>query len=516
MRDAIAWSHELLSDREKVLFQRLAVFAGGFTLEAAEAVAAEADDLKDAVLPGVAALVDSTLLHLKEPIEAEPRYLMLETIREFGLEQLVASGEEEAVRRRHALWCLALAERAEPELLGSEQRQWSELLEQEHANLRAAHAWFVECAEAGPALRLVGALWVFWFIRGHLREGYAWLEQALAIENDARPSDRVQALWGAGMLAWAQGNFAQAEALGVQARALAVEHDFVFGEASSLYLLFIAIEMQDRPVEAFALGELSVARMRKSGVRPWLAYLLADVGSRVIDAGDPERGEAWIEEGLALHREFGNKQGLGNKLSDLAVISHDEGDTRTATRRYAESLRWLWEGGDAWYLASPVEGLATIALEIGRAGQAARLLGAAAALRERSGGTVWPAERARLEQTEAATRIALGEKGYAREAAAGRALPLAEVVAQATSVADVLLGEVSPAPFTTPAEAAGLSPREQEVLRLLAEGKSNPEIAEALFIGRGTVKTHVVNILAKLDAKSRTEAAAIAHRRGLL
>jgi predicted ATPase/DNA-binding CsgD family transcriptional regulator len=514
MRDAIAWSHDLLSDDERTVFQRLAVFAGGFTIDAAESVAGDENDSEFSVFPVIAALVDANLLRLEEPFEAEPRYFMLETVREYGLERLAASTDQVPMRSRHAAWCLALAERAEPELLGSEQRQWNELLEREHANLRAAHAWFAERAEAGPALRLAGALWAFWFIRGHLREGFAWLEQALAIKDDALPSDRVRALCGAGMLAWSQGEFAKAEVLGTQARALAEEHDLVFGKAASLYLLFLAIEMQDRPAEALALGELSVARMRESGVRPWLAYLLADIGSRVIDAGDHERGESWIEEGLALHREFGNKQGLGNKLSDLAVVSHEAGDLRIATERYAESLRWLWESGDAWYLASPIEGIAAIALDYGQTGKAARLLGAAAALRERSGGTVWPAERERLDRTEAATRAALSDEDYVREVATGRTLPLDEVVSQATAVADALLS--TPTPSRSPADEAGLSPREQDVLRLLAMGKSNPEIAEALFIGRGTVKTHVVNILAKLGAKSRTEAAAIAHRRGLV
>jgi DNA-binding NarL/FixJ family response regulator len=286
--------------------------------------------------------------------------------------------------------------------------------------------------------------------------------------------------------------------------------------ATSLYLLFLATEMQGRREEAIALGEESESWMRRSGVRPWLAYVLGDVGTRLMERGDRERGEDWVEEGLALHRELGNKQGLGNKLSDLGLVSHEAGDARSATRRYAESLRWLSESGDAWYLASPVEGLATVALETGQAAEAARLLGAAAILRERSGGAVWPAERGRLERAVSAARAAMGNEMYDQEVATGRSLSLPEVVAEAFAVADTFSSTLSSAQAPSPAEAAGLSPREQDVLRLLAAGKSNPEIAETLFIGRATVKTHVVNILAKLDARSRTEASAIAHRRGLL
>jgi non-specific serine/threonine protein kinase len=547
MRDAIGWSYDLLDEDEQALFRRLAVFSGGFSLEAAEWVASGGSQVADesevggrrsheellhplgataspppsdtypppATLDLVASLVDKSLLRREEGIENEPRYLLLETVREFGLEQLAASGDEESTRRQHAMWCLALAEQAEPELLGPEQRRWSERLELEHANLRAALAWLTSTGAAEPAQRLASALWVMWFIRGHLREGYAWLTRALAVEGDAAPATRVSALWGAGMLAWSQGHFAQAELLGREARALAEQHALLFGEATALYLLFMAVEGQDRFAEAISLGEQSVARMRQAGVRPWLAYILADVGTRLIKQGDRARGEAWIEEGLALHREFGNKQGLGNKLSDLGLVSHEAGDVGAAARHYAESLHWLLEGGDVWFLASAVEGLAAVALDSGHAVQAARLLGAAAALRERSGGAVWPDERGRLERSVAAARTALGGALYAQEAAAGRAYSLPEMVTEAIAMADTLPA-MAAARGASRADPFGLSAREQDVLRLLAVGKSNPEIAEALFIGRGTVKTHVSNVLAKLGAASRTEAVAIAHREELL
>ena len=317
------------------------------------------------------------------------------------------------------------------------------------------------------------------------------------------------------MLAWSCGEFADAEAIGAQALVLAREHQFTFGQAAALYLLFLAIETLGRFDEAISVGEESVARMREAGVRPWLAYLLADVGTRLSKEGQRERGEAWIEEGLALHREFGNKQGLGNKLSDLGLVSHEAGDLAGAARRYAESLHWLQEGGDVWYLASAVEGLAAVALAIEQAVPAAQLLGAAAALRDRFAGAVWPDERGRRERTVAAAREALGDEGYDREVAAGGTLPLPDVVQLATTIA-AMFPATAAAPTRSAAAAAGLSPREHEVLRLLAEGKSNPEIADALFIGRGTVRTHVSNILGKLDARTRTEAAALARERGLL
>jgi DNA-binding CsgD family transcriptional regulator len=238
--------------------------------------------------------------------------------------------------------------------------------------------------------------------------------------------------------------------------------------------------------------------------------MLSDVGEQLALSGESERGAAMMEEGLSIHRELGNKQGLGNKLSDLGILEHDAGNEGAAARHYLESIQLLLEGGDTWYISSPVGGLAAIACRAGSVAQAARLIGASSALRERSGAALWPKERVRFEQTVAVARASLGTDEFARQEAAGRALPLTEVLAEAAAVAEAQ--PLDP----TPAETGGLSPREHEVLKLLAVGRSNPEIAEALFIGRGTVRTHVSNILSKLGARTRTEASALARERGLI
>jgi predicted ATPase/DNA-binding CsgD family transcriptional regulator len=517
MRDAIAWSYDLLSTNERVLFRRLSIFVGGFTLAAAEAVH-EGVPLRSgtpSVLDLLASLIDKSLIRQEGAAEGEARYVLLETIREFGLEQLAASGELDDVSRRHVAWCLALVEAAAPHLLGPEQRLWAERLEREHANLRAALAWLVDRGDGDTALRLANPLLLLWFLRGHLREGASWFERALAQATEAPAEDRSWAMFGAGLLTWAHGDFGRAEAIGEQALAYAREQGLELGEAMASYVLFLATMEQHRLTEAITHGERSARKLREVENRAWLAYVLNDVGEQLSRMGDVARGEAMIAEGLALHRELGNKQGIGNKLSDLGLLRHDDGDLAAAAQHYAESVALLWEGGDTWYLATPVAGLAALAAEAGRAADAARLIGAASVLRERSGAPLWPKERDRFEATVASVSAALGEDGFAREEAAGRTLPLAEVVRHAIAVAEAFLRD-EPVPASTSGQHAGLSPRELDVLRLLATGKSNPEIAEALYIGRGTVRTHVSNILGKLGARTRTEASMLARERGLL
>ncbi len=205
MRDAIAWSYELLSHEGQALFRRLAVFVGGCSIEAAEAVGATTDESGIGVLDALSALVNASLLRREAGPDGagvfSPRFGMLETIREYGLEQLTASGEAAAIQRRHTAWYLALAERAAPELYGGpNQLPWLNRLEAEHDNLRSALRWAL-ASHPATALRLGGSLFWFWYVRGHLSEGRRWLEQALARGSDAPPAVRGRALLGTGMLA---------------------------------------------------------------------------------------------------------------------------------------------------------------------------------------------------------------------------------------------------------------------------------------------------------------------------
>ncbi len=504
MRDAIAWSYDLLDEAEQAFFRRVAIFSGGFTLEAAEFVS-EGDE-RGFPFDLLSSLGDKSLLRQESLTGAEPRYTLLETVREFGAEQLDATGEAVDVAQRHAAWCLHLGRQAAAELVGPDQRVWAERLDREAANLRGALATFLEHAPE-QALDLANALLIFWFLRGHLREGASWLERSLARAEGARPEARAQGMFGAGLLTWASGDFSHANSLGERAQEYARAHGLVFHEALAHYLRFLVTLEEHGAASTLEHGETAITLMRQAGNRSWLAYILSDVGEHLVSYADAARGETLMAEGLQLHRDLGNKQGLGNKLSDIGLMKHAAGDEAAATRNYAESIRLLREGGDTWYLATPVGGLASVAMSAGRPVQAARLIGAAGAMRERSGAALWPKERERFLHTESAARAALGEATYLREVAAGRALLLASAIAEAMAVAEA-----------TPQEPddGGLTPRELDVLRLLAKGLSNPEIADALYIGRGTVRTHVSNILGKLGARTRTEATMLARDRELI
>ena len=210
LRDTIAWSHDLLESHEQILFRRLAVFVGGWTIEAAEAIhLLEADEPAD-TLEELASLLDINLIRAIEPAGDEPRLTVLETIREYASERLAESGETAAIQQRHAEYFLQFVEQAEAHLFGADQANWFARIEREHGNIRAALQWAIERREHEKGARLSGSLAWFWLIRGYLSEGRAWLEKTLATSDTLTPVVRAKVLLGIGMMAWAQGDYRQA------------------------------------------------------------------------------------------------------------------------------------------------------------------------------------------------------------------------------------------------------------------------------------------------------------------
>ena len=511
MRAAIAWSHDLLTPEDRALFRRLAVFVGGFTLEAAAAVAPARAEPGIDVLRGVATLVDQSLLTRGDDSDGEPRYFMLETVREFALEQLEASGEAEATRRRHAAFALRLVEDIAPRREGPDEAIRLDRLAAELPNARTALDWALAHEPPEVALRLAADLGWFWYSRGDPREGERWLAAALARGGGGAP--RADALYAAAMLASFR-DLAATAALAEESLALARASGYAYGSARALLALAVAAEWAGDFDRAAARYEESLALWRDVDRPFWAAVTLANAAGPHLWRGEPARARPLAEEGLALARAVANEFGLAVALGPVAVLAWDRGDLALAARLYAERLSLWMALGDRPGIGGTLAGLAGVALAHGQPERAARLLGAAYALRD-AAGAAHLHHHVHGERVLAATRASLDEGAFAEAWAAGRALPVEAAIADAVA----LVAEVQPLPLSATAAAGQpprLTPRERDVIRLLAEGRSDREIAAALFIGPRTVQTHVANLFAKLGAKNRAEAAVLAVRHGLV
>ena len=520
----------------------MAVFAGGWTFDAAEAV----DD--GAVLDPLAGLVEKSLIVLDES-NGSIRYRMLETIRQYAEERLVASGDAVAIRRRHLDWFLALAERAAPELSGPAQAAWFELLDREHDNLRAALQGALDRREAELALRLSGALGLFWMVRGHRTEGQRWLEHALTLAPSEGSPLRARALGLAGSLARLRNDAVRATALCEEALAARREAGDRHGIARSLHDLAELARDRGQYARAMPLLEEALVIQREIGDQGGLGMTLRLLGRVAYEQGDHVAARAIEEQSLALFRELGDEHRVAHELDFLGVVVRALGDQRLATELHEQGLaiferiadkdglartllhlgRLTLDRGDGpgatalclkslvvWQeLGAPgdaapcLEALAEAALASGRAEQATHLLGAAEALREVARVPLPPTERRDFLAATTTARARLGAAAFEAARAAGRTMSLAQAVdrAQATAASPPTPG----ARTTEPGPAAVtslLTPREREVAALVARGLSNRRIGEALVIVEGTASLHVKHILSKLGFASRAQIAA--------
>jgi len=521
VRDAVGWSYDLLAPAEQALFRRLAVFAGGFGLGAAEAVVGAPDEPDLDVLEGVASLLDKSLLRLDEGPNGEPRYLMLETVREFGRERLDESGEADAVHDRLLEWLIARADTprwrwdvALAEELGG--GGWFRGWEGELPNVRAALAWAEARGDAGRMLRLAGDLVLFWWSGRHLDEGRGWLERGLAAGR-VSPGSGAVGLAILGALAQRRDDAALAAELARQARTLAAAAGDEEGVGYADYLLGLAAYRQGDRDEAERLYAASLARMRSAGNAAMVGHALLGLAHVARDRGDPAGAAAAFDEVLDLR--FADGQGWSYALAcyGCATARHALGDLPAALARYREGLRY-WEGiGDLGSVAVCLEGIAWAVCGLGDARRAAVLLGAAQKRREEGAYPLPERVFGAFGRVVAGIHAGLGPAAFAEAWLAGRALSLVEAVAEACRVDPCERGAVRPLPAPPePAARYGLSAREREVLRLLVAGRKDREIADALFLSPRTVTTHVSNLLGKLGVANRAEAAALAAREGLV
>jgi non-specific serine/threonine protein kinase len=597
----IRWSYDLLDPQERTLFERLAVFAGSFSLEAAEAVCAGAGIEPADMLDLIGRLSAKSLLQVEDQ-GSEARYRLLETLRQYASERLQDSSEESAVRRKHVEYSLKLAETAETELWGTRVGSWLARLDQDHDNFRAALQCCLERGESELGLRLAGALYRFWLMRGFVIEGSDWLDRVLALPGAAAPTvGRAKALSGAAGLADVNGGggagaagltgvnsravsekgLRQAEeavdlwrALGDDARAA---YALVFVSATTYTIgrltnsrttvdkarglleeaLGLAQRAGNRSIEGIILQSLGRQRAGLDGY----AYLRRDlteedtarraaaeqlveqalaVATEVGHArmrirallnlasigygkGDLGASRQRAETALAVARDVGEKMEMGPILVLIGCVAADQGDRDHARQAIAEAVEL---GVDGFHLGRGQAGLvgcalalAHLAATVGRIEEAVLLDSAVAARLTTQASTTArgdPDISALLDQRAAARRT-LGQTELDRAVAKGQAVSLAEALAQVLSAQAVAFGVGADETAVTsgPGVPDGLTARELEVLRLVASGRSNREIGEALVLSVRTVERHVTNLYAKIGARGKADATAYAFRHGL-
>ena len=429
LRNTIEWSYQLLDAQEQQLFRRLSVFAGGCTLKAGEAICAELGDRAEAVLDTVASLIDKSLLQrMEQEAGEEPRFVMLETIREYGLERLAANGEMEVVRGAHAAYFLRLAEEAERELWGPQQALWLEQLEREHDNLRAVMQWSLEQTEDGGnmALLLGGTLGHFWYIRSYFSEGWDFLERALTRGDGVAASVRAKALFAAARLHEEQGDHDRAEVLCEESLALYRELGDTEGIAASLHLQANVAWGRGNLALARSLAEASLALFRQRGDRGRVAMLLLLLGSLAIDQGEYTRARHLLEESLAIHRELGDTIHMADSLYNQARLCRlSGGDVARARLLLEESFALYREVGDKESIAYCLYLSGMLALSEGDTASARSLNEQAVALfkemRQQHGTTIslYALAQVAAEERDFASAQALYEEGIAVARKAG-------------------------------------------------------------------------------------------------
>ena len=471
LRGTIDWSYELLGEGEKTLFGRLSVFAGGCTLEAIDEICSSGGDID--ALDGAESLLEKSLLRREEGVGGESRFDMLETVHEYAREKLEESGKAEEIKRAHVEYFLALAEEAEPELKGPDQLEWLQGLEAEQDNMRANLGWALQRGETELVLRLGGALWWFWFVRGRYSEGRRWLEEGLAMDARGSLESRAMALAGVGSLAYEQDELDRAEEACKEGLDLLV-HEAAERSEAKLYLLItlghVALSREDYS-QATELLEESLALSRETGHGLGLAGSIMSLATVSYEQGDSQRATELFEESMDLFRERGDKVGLAWCLINLGLVVSSQGDLGRAAKLteegvallrelgagadtaiglcnlgwmallqndfgkaaelYQECLVLAWEAGLDPVVLTTLEGYACVAGAQGEVQRAAQLWGAAQTLQEGKGiprDTDWLAE---ADVRISAVRAGLGEQAWEEAWRKGREMTLEEAVAYA-------------------------------------------------------------------------------------
>ncbi len=429
LRATMDWSYDLLAEKERVLLRRLSVFAGGWTLEAAEAVCGE-DDVERADIADLLIQLVFKSLVIMDARGERARYRLLETVRQYGRDRLEEAGETRHMRIRHLNWYLSLAERAQPELTGADQPMWLDRLDEEHDNLRAALET-CKTEEGDAGLRLARALGSFWYLRAYFVEGRRWLETMLSHCRAAPAATRAQALVETGYLAHRQDDYNGAIRLCTEGLALFRDLGDLSGMSRSLYLLGAVAEYQGDHDHAKTLLMESLALARQVGDKRRMAISLNSIGEVARCQRDFEAAHASYEESLMLSREIGEKRTMTMALGNLGHVALHEGNCERAAMLFSEALGLAQQLVHKVAIAEYLAGLAGVAALEGRHERAARLLGASRSLLSLLGTSLAPPDQTEYELTMSAIRSALNEGTFKEEWDVGRAMGLDEAIEQA-------------------------------------------------------------------------------------
>ncbi|HEX8918746.1 MAG TPA: LuxR C-terminal-related transcriptional regulator, partial [Chloroflexota bacterium] len=526
LKTAIAWSYDLLSPNEQILFRSLSVFVGGFTLEAAEAIVAEAGSQTIDVLEVLGSLVDKSLVQREDDMQGSYRFRLLESVREFALEHLAEAGERDAAKRSHALYFVALAVRAEPELTGPGQRAWFLRLEEAQDNLRAALEWLLDQDDGEAALRLATALGHFWEVRGYLADGRRWLEAALARPSAAAPTLRARALiWLGAILV------------------LSVDRTGVNG-----------IDEAGHAEEVLTEG-MDLART--SGDTVSIARALTFLGTLTLQTGEWDQGRHFLQEAQAYFQESGHDREIIQAILPRGVIAFLQGRDEEAMQLMDEILKRYQDVGDDWgrgvallfamsvtatrgdltgasamgqellaitmqshgdrlmYLSTA--GIAWLLRSHGHPERLARLVGAAESMDQAIGLVRSLIENVYIAPTRDVLRARMEQEELNAALRAGHHQTFGQVGALIREVLEGALQEnTHQGPGRESTHEGILSAREREVLQLIAEGLSNKQIAHELIIAESTVRYHLTSVFNKLGVDNRTHALSVAAQRGLI
>jgi tetratricopeptide (TPR) repeat protein len=471
----VDWSYELLTESEQVLFERLSVFAGGWTLEAAEATAATNGVAAHEVLALLGRLVDTSMVVVEPGQSGAVRYRLQEAVRQYGRERLAERGSADAIHRQHAEYFLTLAEQIEPDLSNPRVKAAQARLEADHDNLRAALGWLLDQADVDGVQRLAGALGRFWFFRGHVAEADAWLNRALALPGGDRPTiGRAKCLYGLSGLGINRGDYAAVERHAQEGRALwhalgnAPQEAFCLfllgfattrlgkytdarayleaglevsraarhggAEANCLFTLAdLAIDLGDND-EARVWAEAALARGTEIGQQRQIAAARGFLGVVSTRQGDYPGAAAWLEASLATWRELGELYWIAEALVRFAQLAIEQGDVRTARTRLTESLTVAKELGDRLRIAAALEGFVQVVALEGRPRLALQLAVAAESMRDSIAVPLPPAEGSRLSRCLADARTKLGKRAADGAQVEGRALGMQQAMDLALGV----------------------------------------------------------------------------------